>query len=153
MEKCSAGKSGRITEGAVKPQFPGINNRGSSPPRGKAHHTLQADLGKGLEHCSPQGIWEKPVSEAGSSRGGVCALLPSGAMAQRAQFQQHRAPDPRVPKQKKPAILSSPGKEWSREGTGQQGLSCRWVPPSCADQCPSTCPPGQIDQCGLGDCG
>ena len=45
----------------------------------------------------PAGCQEKPISQAGASDRGVCALLPWGASALGVRFQQHRPqPDPRA---------------------------------------------------------
>ena len=60
--------------------------------------------------------------------GGVCVLLPSGALPPGARSQQHRALDPRAPCRQSPRSCTPPGTGRSREGTGQRGLSCQQVP-------------------------
>ena len=54
MEKCLAGKLGRITVGAVKPQdsWSHYKRRGT---RGKADHKVRSYINKGLERCCPLG--------------------------------------------------------------------------------------------------
>lgn len=124
MEMGLAEKLGRITGGAVKPQDSQsyYKSRGT---QGKAHCTLWSDIGKGLEHCSPLGHLGE-ARQAGRQAGRLWSGLYTSDQQQKemavlcsfqkrrspgAMVQQHRAPDPRAPKQTKLAILLSP---WDR---------------------------------------
>ena len=71
------------------------------PPGSRGHQQSKCTLGestphtvgrisKGLERAHPTGPREKPVSQGGGSGQGGCALLPSGAAAPGARFQQLR---------------------------------------------------------------
>ena len=113
----------------MEPRGSGVTNTGGAL-RERAPHTLQADLGKGLEPM-PGGPGSSSVVDPG--RGGCAAL---GAQLQWHKHWDRRA---RVDTAQDPT-LPTPHRR-RREGTGQRGHSCRWVPPSSAGQCP---PPWSI---------
>ena len=60
MEKCLAGKLGRIVGEAVKhpDSWSYYKRRGT---RGKAHCKPGSDISKGLERAALGGFWKKPV--------------------------------------------------------------------------------------------
>ncbi|CAD7673257.1 unnamed protein product [Nyctereutes procyonoides] len=61
MGKYLAGKSGRITGGLVKPQDSQRHYK-RRRAQGKRHPQLQSDVGKGLERCSPPGLFGRSQS-------------------------------------------------------------------------------------------
>ena len=109
--KAPAGNWGRIPGGAWSPQFPGHQQRsepGESAPRttGRARERAAA---------RPAGPRGEAGGQAGAPGGGGCALLPSGAAAPGAGFQQLR---PWIPgcQGTQPRILGSPQKRQRPEG-------------------------------------
>ena len=85
-------------------------------------------LGKVLECLAGGAFGRSQLVRWAAPDGGVCVLLPSGALPPGARSQQHRALDPRAPCRQSPRSCTPPGTGRSREGTGQRGLSCQQVP-------------------------
>ena len=79
------------------------------------HHTLWADLGKGLE-CEPLEPREKPVRQVGSS--GWRCLCPAafGGCALRERDSSSTGPGSQGAEQTQPTILHSPQDRWRQGG-------------------------------------
>ena len=130
IEKCSAGKQGRIIGRAVKPHYSWRQNRGTWE---KAHCKPWSICGKGLGHCNPLRHLE------GAS------LLPSQApeLSLPQSPARYRGGFPPFPLGK-----ADPRRTWDSENSLATGHFSIF-----ADQCPHTCPQKDLGQCGLGDCG
>ena len=132
-----------LRRGSGASSFPGTQTR-EMCPRGECHR-LWAELGKGLERA-PSGA--SGEAQAAAPGGGGYALLPSGATA-RSAIPAAQAPDPRALRGHSPGSCAPPRTGGGGEGTGRQGLSCCWAPPSCADQHHPPPPQEHPGQCGL----
>ena len=164
MEKCLAGKSGRITGGSVKLQDSWSHSKRRGTP-GKAHYKPWSNLGKGLEHLSPPGhlgeacwlggwLWSSLYTRAQQRKEGAVLHSLWKRHSPGARVQWCRAPDPRAPKQTKPMVLCSP---WERQKQGghrkEKTLLPLGAPQAVQTSAPNACMQENLGQCGLGDCG
>ena len=128
------GTRAELQEGQWSLQFLGVTNRGSAPGR-RVHHRLWADLGKGLRPAGPQKKLRWWFRTEGSVPCYLRELWPWE------HDPNSTGPGPQGDEQTQPRILQSSQDRRRHGGTGQGGLSCSPVPPSCADQHPR---PGSI---------
>ena len=154
MERRSQGTRAGSQEGQWSHQVAGVTNRGSAPC-GRARHTPQAELPKGLERVPGRalGAVQAEAQAAAPSGGGCLALravqvaaLQGGGCAAREHNSSGAGPGDQGTGGHGPGSGTPLGTGGGREDTGQQGRSCCWAPLSCTDQRPPT--PEHPGPCG-----